>query len=133
MLLYLLCYGRLPFNGDCKLQVLNGEFSLPPGRPSQFMDLIRGLLTVDPRARTDINEVLQRLERLATSLPEPLAEAAAGRTPPAPANRLSSRQPAATSSPATAAPAAGSVSRACFADMLGAACMLTFVSARDSC
>ncbi|KAK9835144.1 hypothetical protein WJX81_001027 [Elliptochloris bilobata] len=56
VLLYFLCYGRLPFGGDCKLQVLNGEFSVPPGRPTQFEELIRGLLTMNPGARTTIND-----------------------------------------------------------------------------
>jgi serine/threonine protein kinase len=30
VLLYVLCYGRLPFTGDSKLQIINGRYDLPP-------------------------------------------------------------------------------------------------------
>ena len=107
VLLYLLCYGRLPFSGDCKLQVLNGEYSLPPGRPAQLVELVRGLLAVDPAARTDIDDVLRRLERASASLPEAPGEALAGRAAAdhadADADALSGALPAAPASPAPAA------------------------------
>lgn len=105
VLLFFLCYARLPFSGDSKLQVLNGDFSVPPGRPAQFEDLIRGLLAVDPGARTDINEVLHRLERLTASLPEAPGDAGGERAPTPPPEALGSRQPAASASPAAAMPA----------------------------
>lgn len=35
VLLYVLCYGRLPFTGDSKLQILNGKYEMPPTRPTQ--------------------------------------------------------------------------------------------------
>jgi len=108
VLLYLLCYGRLPFNGDCKLQVLNGEYSLPPGRPAQLVELVRGLLAVDPAARTDIDDVLRRLERASASLPEAPGEAPAGRPAAdrADADAPGGALPAAPASPAPAARAA---------------------------
>ena len=105
VLLFFLCYARLPFSGDSKLQVLNGEFSVPPGRPAQFEDLIRGLLTVDPGARTDINEVLHRLERLTASLPETVNDAGSARTPTPPPEAPSNKQSAVSALPAAAMPA----------------------------
>jgi hypothetical protein len=30
VLLFVLCFGRLPFAGDSKLQILNGKYEMPP-------------------------------------------------------------------------------------------------------
>lgn len=30
VLLFVLCFGRLPFAGDSKLQILNGKYDMPP-------------------------------------------------------------------------------------------------------
>ncbi len=43
-LLYLLIYGRLPFAAEAKLQILNGDFSLPEGPSVPVVNLIRDLL-----------------------------------------------------------------------------------------
>jgi len=43
-LLYLLIYGRLPLAAEAKLQILNGDFSLPEGPSVPVVNLIRDLL-----------------------------------------------------------------------------------------
>ncbi len=43
-LLYLLIYGRLPFAAEAKLQILNGDYSLPEGPSVPVVNLIRDLL-----------------------------------------------------------------------------------------
>ena len=48
-------------------QVLNGDFSVPGGRPEAFTSLIRRLLRVAPRERPDIDAVLHELERLSSN------------------------------------------------------------------
>jgi hypothetical protein len=70
VLLYLLAYGRLPFEGEAKLQVLNGRVPAPPeaeaaGRPPQLAALVRDMLTVSPRLRPTIQQVLARLRGMA--------------------------------------------------------------------
>lgn len=70
VLLYLLAYGRLPFEGEAKLQVLNGRVPAPPeaeaaGRPPQLASLVRDMLTVSPRQRPTIRQVLVRLREMA--------------------------------------------------------------------
>ena len=69
-LLYYLAYGKLAFVGEAKLQVLNGDFTLPPRpqRPQPMKDLIRLMLTVQPADRPDIDTVLSSLGSLATNL-----------------------------------------------------------------
>ena len=47
-------------------QVLNGDFSVPGGRPEAFTSLIQRLLRVAPRERPDIDAVLHELERLSS-------------------------------------------------------------------
>lgn len=127
VLLYLLAFGRLPFEGEAKLQVrgvygarewrsafaavqqhaqrpdvhsscetqccascsskhiacfhppplqvLNGRYAMPEGRPEPLRALIRDCLTVSPRQRPTIQQVLARLEALA---PADLLAAAPG-------------------------------------------------------
>ena len=70
VLLYLLAYGRLPFEGEAKLQVLNGRVPAPPeaeaaGRPPQLGALVRDMLTVSPRQRPTVQQVLSRLREMA--------------------------------------------------------------------
>lgn len=69
-LLYYLAYGKLAFVGEAKLQVLNGDFTLPPRpqRPQPMKDLIRLMLTVQPADRPDIDTVLSSLGSMATNL-----------------------------------------------------------------
>ena len=82
-LLYYLAYGKLAFVGEAKLQVLNGDFTLPPRphRPQLMKDLIRLMLTVQPAERPDIDIVLGRLGNLATNLKADTAPAAAAPQP----------------------------------------------------
>ena len=56
-LCFFLCFGRLPFDGDAKLQILNGQFSIPEHAPGSLKRLLRGMLTVDVGRRWDINMV----------------------------------------------------------------------------
>lgn len=65
VLLYLLAWGRLPFEGEAKLQVLNGRYSMPEGRPPALRALIKDCLTVSPRQRPTMEQVVARLEALA--------------------------------------------------------------------
>ena len=69
-LLYYLAYGKLAFVGEAKLQVLNGDFSIPPRpqRPQAMKELIRSMLTVHSAERPDIDTVMSRLGSLATNL-----------------------------------------------------------------
>ena len=82
-LLYYLAYGKLAFMGEAKLQVLNGDFTLPPRpqRPQPMKDLIRLMLTVQPAERPDIDLVLGRLGSLATGLKVDTGAAAAAPQP----------------------------------------------------
>ena len=49
-LLYLLIYGRLPFAAEAKLQILNGDYSLPEGPSVAVVNLIRDLLQARRRS-----------------------------------------------------------------------------------
>ena len=64
-LLYLLCYGQLPFDGSAKLQIVNGRYTLPEGRPPALRALIKRMLVIDPLARPDIQLVTSGVEQLA--------------------------------------------------------------------
>lgn len=59
VLLYFLCFGKLPFDGEAKLSILNGRFSMPEGqqRPEALRSLIRAMLVVSPAERATIAEV----------------------------------------------------------------------------
>ena len=69
-LLFFIAYGKLAFVGEAKLQVLNGDYSMPPRpqRPEALRQLLRCMLTVSPADRPDIDTVLQHLGQLATNL-----------------------------------------------------------------
>ena len=69
-LLYYLAYGKLAFVGEAKLQVLNGDYTIPPRpqRAQPLKDLIRLMLTVQPAERPTIDTVLTTLGSLATNL-----------------------------------------------------------------
>ena len=43
------------------LQVLNGRYTMPEGRPDVLRSLIRDMLTVSPKQRPTINEVRRRI------------------------------------------------------------------------
>ena len=62
----------------CIVQVLNGDFSVPGGRPEAVTSLLRRLLRVAPKERPDIDAVLLELERLSTEgVPSGLGSSAA--------------------------------------------------------
>ena len=64
-------------------QVLNGDFSVPGGRPEAFTSLIRRLLRVLPKERPDIDAVLHELEHLSPGPPSNLVSSAAAAANPA--------------------------------------------------
>lgn len=66
-LLYLIAYGKLPFDGEAKLQILNGKYSVPPGRPAGVEQLIADMLVVDPKKRITAAEVAERAARMMSS------------------------------------------------------------------
>jgi serine/threonine protein kinase len=63
-LLYLLAYNKLPFDGEAKLQILNGSYQMRPGRPSCLEDLISSMLQVNPKDRPNAKQVVQSAEAL---------------------------------------------------------------------
>lgn len=63
-LLYLLAYNKLPFDGEAKLQILNGSYRLGPGRPAELEALISSMLQVNPRDRPSAEQVVQAAEAL---------------------------------------------------------------------
>ena len=67
-LLYFLLFGKLAFQAEAKLQILNGDFNIPPTRPPPLSALLRELLVVNPAARPDIDQVLARLQQVSQSL-----------------------------------------------------------------
>ncbi|KAI8462858.1 MAG: kinase-like domain-containing protein [Monoraphidium minutum] len=93
VLLFVLAFGRLPFQGDSKLAILYGKYDMPPGRHPLLRTLVRDLLAVDPAGRPSVEAVLARLEPL---------RALVGITPPAVPGAL----PVSTSAADAAAPAA---------------------------
>ena len=62
------------------MQVLNGDFTCPPGRPEGFTNLIRSMLKVSPASRPDIDTVLRRLQRFTSE--QASRAPAADRKPP---------------------------------------------------
>jgi serine/threonine protein kinase len=59
-LLYYIAFGKLPFDGDAKLQILNGKYAVPAGRPEGVTALIADMLVVDPKGRITAAEVASR-------------------------------------------------------------------------
>eukprot|EP00983_Pelagomonas_calceolata_P102603 1158826-Pelagomonas_calceolata.AAC.5 len=57
VLLYVLVYGKLPFDGESKLSILFGKYTLPPGKPPVLVGLIKDLLVTDPEQRPNIHQV----------------------------------------------------------------------------
>ncbi|XP_077209865.1 uncharacterized protein LOC143845422 [Tasmannia lanceolata] len=62
-LLYRICYLKSAFDGESKLQILNGNYRIPElPRYSAFVtDLIRDMLEASPNARPDITQVWFRV------------------------------------------------------------------------
>ena len=63
-LLYFIAYGKLPFDGEAKLQILNGKYTVPPGRPAGVESLIADMLVVDPKQRITAGEAAERAARM---------------------------------------------------------------------
>ncbi|GIL75902.1 hypothetical protein Vretimale_5593 [Volvox reticuliferus] len=68
VLLYVLAFGKLPFQGDSKLSILYGKYDMPPGRPAAMRSLIQDLLQVNPKDRPDIFQVISKLDILRNAL-----------------------------------------------------------------
>lgn len=68
-LLFRICYFKLAFDGESKLQILNGNYRIPdlPKYNSSLTDLIRDMLQSSPNDRPDITQVWFRVNSL---LPE---------------------------------------------------------------
>lgn len=76
-LLFRICYFKSAFDGESKLQVLNGNYRIPelPKYSTSIIDLIRDMLHSSPDARPDITQVWFRVngllpDELQKSLPE---------------------------------------------------------------
>ncbi|XP_022706177.1 cyclin-G-associated kinase-like isoform X2 [Varroa jacobsoni] len=66
-ILYVLCYRQHPFADAAKLAILNAKYNIPANADTEFGDLqqlIGDMLTIDPRERPSVNNVLHRLEVL---------------------------------------------------------------------
>jgi hypothetical protein len=64
-LLYRIAYLKLAFDGESKLQILNGNYRIPdaPRYSSAITDLIRDMLIASPEARPDIMQARALLNR----------------------------------------------------------------------
>ncbi|XP_010265881.1 PREDICTED: probable serine/threonine-protein kinase DDB_G0280111 isoform X2 [Nelumbo nucifera] len=76
-LLYRICYFKSAFDGDSKLQILNGNYRIPdlPKYSSSITGLIRDMLQASPDARPDITQVWFRVnEQLPPELQKSLPD-----------------------------------------------------------
>ncbi|CAB4058026.1 GAK [Lepeophtheirus salmonis] len=69
-ILYVLCFGKHPFEDSAKLRIVNGNYTLPRGGKEEltyglFYDLISSALTIDPRNRIDAKDIMVALKDLA--------------------------------------------------------------------
>ncbi|KAK4253657.1 hypothetical protein QN277_010304 [Acacia crassicarpa] len=95
-LLFRICYFKSAFDGESKLQVLNGNYRIPdlPKYSSSIMDLIRDMLQARPDDRPDITQVWFRVnEQLPIDLQKSL--------PDRPPELLSSNNHEGSAKPAT--------------------------------
>ncbi len=67
--LFLLCFNKHPFDDAAKLRIINAKYQIPQADQEfkEFHDLIRCMLSIDPSARPNVNEVLFHLENIAQS------------------------------------------------------------------
>ncbi|KAL6897351.1 hypothetical protein ACP4OV_007047 [Aristida adscensionis] len=65
-LLYRICYFKSAFDGESKLQILNGNYRIPevPTYSSSITSLIKDMLQSSPNARPDITQVWFRVNEL---------------------------------------------------------------------
>ncbi|CAL0310294.1 unnamed protein product [Lupinus luteus] len=76
-LLFRICYFKSAFDGESKLQVLNGNYRIPdfPKYSSSITDLIRDMLQAKPADRPDITQVWFRVnEQLPNNLQKSLPD-----------------------------------------------------------
>lgn len=76
-LLYRICYFKSAFDGESKLQILNGNYRIPdlPKYSSPVTDLIRDMLQASPDDRPDITQVWFRVnEQLPVNLQKSLPD-----------------------------------------------------------
>lgn len=79
-LLFRICYFKSAFDGESKLQILNGNYRIPelPKYSAAIVDLIRDMLQSSPDARPDITQVWFRVNNL---LPDGLQKSLPDRAP----------------------------------------------------
>lgn len=79
-LLFRICYFKSAFDGESKLQVLNGNYRIPelPKYNTSIIDLMRDMLQSSPDARPDITQVWFRVNGL---LPDELQKSLPDRPP----------------------------------------------------
>ncbi|CAH8358660.1 unnamed protein product [Eruca vesicaria subsp. sativa] len=97
-LLFRICYFKSAFDGESKLQVLNGNYRIPesPKYSSSVTDLIRDMLQGSPDERPDITQIWFRVnEQLPANLQKSLPD-----QPPEMQSNDGSPNPASRSSPA---------------------------------
>ncbi|XP_054813116.1 uncharacterized protein LOC129313770 isoform X3 [Prosopis cineraria] len=100
-LLFRICYFKSAFDGESKLQVLNGNYRIPdlPKYSSSITDLIRDMLQARPDDRPDITQVWFRINE---QLPIDLQKSLPDRPPELPSSNMheaGSAKPATQSSP----------------------------------
>jgi len=63
-LLYRICYLKSAFDGESKLQILNGNYRIPevPKYTSSIITLIKDMLEASPDARPDITQARALLD-----------------------------------------------------------------------
>lgn len=97
-LLFRICYFKSAFDGESKLQVLNGNYRIPesPKYSSSVTDLIRDMLQGSPDERPDVTQIWFRVnEQLPANLQKSLPD-----QPPEMQSTDVSPKPASKSSPA---------------------------------
>ena len=74
--LYLLCFNKHPFEDAAKLRIINGKYTIPANDKefTDFHDLLRTTLNIDPSQRPSIDEILFHLENTAQTLSVNLQE-----------------------------------------------------------
>lgn len=84
-MMYLLCYGSLPFTGESQLEVMAGKSTYPQTRDPAFANIISAMLYVEPERRPDVHAVLTEIEKIQASMN------AGGGTPVAAHNNIEPR------------------------------------------
>lgn len=64
-MLYILCFGYLPFSGNSYLEIINGKLDIPNYRPTLYNELIKAMIHKNQDKRPDIHWVLSKIEEAA--------------------------------------------------------------------